>query len=123
MRQIGSTDRAPAPAGPYSQSTRVGNVVAGAGQVGKQPDGTLLEGVGAQTRQALQNLLASLEASGAQESDIVSVRVFLTDPAHFEEMNTAYAAVLSEPYPSRTTVYVGLRAGMLVEVDALAVIA
>ena len=123
MRLTASTDRAPQPAGPYSQSTRVANIVAGAGQVGRLPDGTLVEGVAAQTRQALRNLLESLAASGAAETDIVSVRVFLTDAAHFDEMNAAYAEVLSAPYPSRTTVYVGLRGGLLVEVDALAVVA
>jgi reactive intermediate/imine deaminase len=117
-----STPGAPAPAGPYSQSTRIANVVQSAGQVGLRPDGTLVEGVGAQTAQALRNVLAALEASGAAESDILSVRVYLTDPAHFAEMNEAYAQLLSEPYPSRTTVYVGLRPGLLVEIDALAVV-
>jgi enamine deaminase RidA (YjgF/YER057c/UK114 family) len=38
-------------------------------------------------------------------------------------MNEAYASMLSDPYPSRTTVYVGLRPGYLVEIDALAVVA
>jgi len=122
VRLTASTDQAPPPAGPYSQSTRVANIVAGAGQVGRRPDGTVVDGIAGQTRQALENLLASLAASGAREHDIVSVRVFLTDPAHFDEMNAAYADVLSEPYPSRTTVYVGLRAGLFVEVDAFAVI-
>jgi 2-iminobutanoate/2-iminopropanoate deaminase len=123
VRITATTGEAPHPAGPYSQSTRVGSIVQSAGQVGRRPDGTLVEGVAEQTRQALANMLAVLAASGAAETDIVSVRVFLTDTAHFADMNAAYAEVLSEPYPSRTTVYVGLNAGLLVEVDALAVIA
>jgi reactive intermediate/imine deaminase len=122
-RVAGVTADAPRPAGPYSQSTRVGDIVQSAGQVGRTPDGTMLDGVGEQTRQALRNVLAALAASGADETDIVSVRVYLTDTAHFGEMNDAYASVLSEPYPSRTTVYVGLPAGYLVEIDALAVTA
>lgn len=117
-----TTDAAPRPAGPYSQSTRIGAIVQSAGQVGLRPDGTLVEGVAGQTRQALRNVVAALAASGAAETDILSVRVYLTDPAHFAEMNEAYAEELSEPYPSRTTVYVGLRAGLLVEIDALAVV-
>jgi 2-iminobutanoate/2-iminopropanoate deaminase len=117
------TDAAPTPAGPYSQAVRRGPVVASAGQVGRLPDGTWVEGVGEQTRQALRNVIAVLAAAGAEEMDIVSVRVFLTDPANFDEMNAAYAEVLSEPYPARTTVYVGLRVPeMLVEIDALAVV-
>lgn len=93
-----------------------------AGQVGYRRDGSLAEGVGEQTRCAIANVLAALAAAGASESDILSVRVYLTDPAHFAEMNAAYGEVLTAPYPSRTTVYVGLRAGLLVEIDALAVI-
>ena len=122
MRVTASTADAPRPAGPYSQSTRVANIVQSAGQVGYRPDGTLVDGVGEQTQQALRNVLAVLAASGAAETDIISMRVYLTDVAHFPEMNEAYAELLREPYPSRTTVYVGLRPGLLVEIDALAVI-
>lgn len=121
-RVAGHTDRAPAPAGPYSQSVRRGPLVAAAGQVGKSTDGVFATGVAAQTRLALQHLLEVLAASGATERDILSVRVFLTDPAHFDEMNAVYAEVFTEPYPARTTVYVQLRGEMLVEVDAVAVL-
>jgi reactive intermediate/imine deaminase len=122
VRLTGVTTDAPSPAGPYSQSTRIGNIVQSAGQVGLRPDGTLVEGIAAQTRQALQNVFAVLAASGAAEQDIVSVRVYLTDAEHFAEMNAVYATLFTEPYPSRTTVYVGLRPGYLVEIDALAVL-
>jgi 2-iminobutanoate/2-iminopropanoate deaminase len=121
-RVAGRTDRAPAPAGPYSQSVRRGALVAAAGQVGKSTDGVFATGVAAQTRVALHNLLAVLAASGATERDVLSVRVFLTDPDHFAEMNAVYAEVFTDPYPARTTVYVRLRGEMLVEVDALAVL-
>jgi 2-iminobutanoate/2-iminopropanoate deaminase len=123
MRTTFSTEHAPQPAGPYAQCARVGNIVQSAGQVGLRPDGTRLEGIGPQTSQALSNVLEALAAAGASESDIVSVRVYLTHPDHFTEMNAAYGQVLSEPYPCRTTVYVGLRPGLLVEIDALAVLA
>ncbi len=45
MRVTATTDAAPRPAGPYSQSTRIGAIVQSAGQVGLRPDGTLVEGV------------------------------------------------------------------------------
>lgn len=121
-RSTTTTEHAPTPAGPYSQHARIGNVVQAAGQVGFLPDGTLLEGVGEQTRQALNNVLAVLEAAGASERDIIGVRVFLTDVSQFEEMNAVYETAFSEPRPARTTVYVGLPPGLLVEIDALAVI-
>ncbi len=121
-RTTSPTDAAPAPAGPYSQHARIGAVVAAAGQVGLHPDGSLVDGVTEQTAQALRNMLAVLDAGGAREEDIVSVRVFLTEPDAFDEMNAVYETVFSAPPPARTTVYVGLPPGLLVEIDALAVI-
>ena len=117
----GRIEGGPAPAGPYSHSVRIGSVVAAAGQVGTTPDDVVLDGVGAQTRQALANIAAALSASGAGMDDVISVRVFLTERDHFEEMNAAYREAFHEPYPARTTVYVGLPVGFLVEIDALAV--
>jgi 2-iminobutanoate/2-iminopropanoate deaminase len=116
------TDKAPKPAGPYSQAVRIDNIVAAAGQAGITPTGDVVEGVGAQTKQALANIAAALEAAGASMADVVSYRVFLTDTSQFEEMNAAYAEAVGEPYPARTTVYVGLPPGLLVEIDALAVV-
>lgn len=121
-RTEGRTDKAPKPSGPFSQSVRIGGVVAAAGQVGNTPDGTVLEGVGPQTRQALANIAAVLAASDAGMDDVISMRVFLTDVSHFGEMNAVYAEAFAEPYPTRTTVYVGLPEGLLVEIDALAVV-
>ena len=121
-RTEGRTDQAPLPAGPYSQSVRIGDVVAAAGQVGIMPDGTVVDGVGPQTRQALANVAKVLEASGASMDDVVTMRVFLTDTAQFGEMNEVYAEAFRAPYPARTTVYVGLPDGLLVEIDALAVV-
>lgn len=116
------TSNAPLPSGPFSQHARVGRIVATAGQVGVTPDGTTLDDVAKQTAQALRNVFAVLDAAGASESDIISVRVFLTDTDDFQEMNEVYATFFSKPRPARTTVYVGLPAGLLVEIDALAVI-
>ena len=121
-RRPAKSDRTPPPAGPYSPSVRIGALVAGSGQVGTDTDGRLQDGVGAQTRQALTNLVDNMAAGGASADDVISVRVFLTDPSQFAAMNEAYAAVFTEPYPARTTVFVRLPEGMLVEIDALAVI-
>jgi reactive intermediate/imine deaminase len=121
-RTTSQTEHAPLPAGPYSQHARAGAVVAVAGQVGVTPDGSVLDDVTKQTAQALRNVLAVAEAAGASEKDIISVRVFLTDSEHFQEMNDVYATFFSKPRPARTTVYVGLPAGLFVEIDALAVV-
>lgn len=122
MNVIGRTDLAPAPAGPYSQSMRRGSIVACAGQAGIRPDGSVETGFIAQLRQTFDNLRATLEAAGAAWSDIIQVRVFLVDPAHFDALNEVYSEYFTAPYPVRTTVTVTLPEPLLVEVDLLAVI-
>ena len=117
----GTTPDAPPQAGPYSQSVRIGNIVSAAGQAGFTPDGVLVEGVAAQTRQALENIAATLAAVGASLDEVAHVRVYLTETSQFAEMNEVYASFFTEPYPARTTVYVTLPEGLLVEIDALAV--
>jgi len=118
------TSAAPRPVASYSQAVRKGNILAVAGQVGFDPEtGKLVQGgIADQTRQTLANLIAVLNAAGATMDDVVMVRVYLTGLEHFEAMNQVYEQFVAEPFPSRTTVFVGLGPGMLVEIDALAVV-
>ena len=117
----------------FSHGVRKGNILQVAGQVGFLPhvDGqppppagpTLRE----QTLQTLENVRSVLEAGGAGWDDVMMIRVYLTDVDHFAEMNGIYNTYfeeqgLTQPPAARTTVYVGLPAGLLVEIDALAVL-
>ncbi len=63
-----------------------------------------------------------LAVSGALLGDAVRIEVFLTDTRHFTAMNEVYEGFVSEPYPARTTVYVGLPEGPKVEIDEIAVV-
>lgn len=112
------------PTVPLTHGIRKGNILQVAGQVAL--DHTKNERVGDnvtdQTRQVMRNIRAVLEAGGATMEDIVMCRVYLTDVAHFGEMNDAYREFFEESFPARTTVYVGLPEGLLVEIDALAVL-
>lgn len=123
------TQLAPAPLPVFSQGVRKGPLLQVSGQGGADPStGAYAEGVGAQTTQTLRNVLAILEAGGATFDDVIMLRVYLTDHAHFAEMNAAYdefvgAHTPSGVLPARTTVFPGLPLPqMLVEIDALAVI-
>ena len=117
------TSDAPTPVAAFSQGVRKGNVLQVAGQVAFDADGKITaDTVGEQTRQALRNVNAVLAAAGASMDDVIMLRVYLTDTSQFAEMNQAFGEFVSEPYPARTTVYVGLPAGLLVEIDALAVL-
>jgi 2-iminobutanoate/2-iminopropanoate deaminase len=78
--------------------------------------------VAEQVELTLRNVEAVLAAAGGSLDDALMVRVYLTRADHFAEMDETYRRILHAPYPARTTVFVGLGAGMLVEIDALAVI-
>jgi 2-iminobutanoate/2-iminopropanoate deaminase len=122
-RRAGTTDQAPPPIGPYSQSVRIGNLVHAAGQGADDPATGELAGddILTQTRQCLRNVKEVLAASGAALDHVIRVGVFLTDVADFAGMNEVYAETFAAPYPARTTVYVGLPGRLRVEIDALAV--
>ncbi len=114
------TDKAPAPKGPYSQGRRAGGFLFVAGQVPFDVQGNLVgPGIAEQTRAALQNVKAIVEAAGATLADVVKVNVYLTDLGNFAAMNEVYRTFFSEPFPARTTVQAGLL-GFLVEIDAVA---
>ncbi|MFF9848926.1 RidA family protein [Streptomyces litmocidini] len=122
-----------APPARFSHGVRKGNVLQVAGQVGFLPavEGraptvagpTLRE----QTLQTFANVKAILEEGGAGWDDVMMMRVYLTDVDHFAEMNEIYDEYFAEqdlkaPAAARTTVYVGLPPGLLIEIDALAVL-
>jgi 2-iminobutanoate/2-iminopropanoate deaminase len=118
-----ASEYATAAVGPHSQGVRRGNILAVGGQVGADPkSGILCEGVHDQLRQAMTNLQAVLTEAGASFADVVLLHVYLTEEGHFREMNAVLDEFLSEPFPARTTIYVGLPPDMLVEIDALAVV-
>jgi len=113
----------PPPGGPYSASVRRNDLVFTAGQCGYYPDRRLAEGLDSQVRVALQNLQAALALQSATLSDVVAVNVFLSRADDFDAMNAVYREFFNaEPLPVRTTVTVGLRPGVLFEVNAQAVV-
>jgi len=113
----------PRPAGPYSHVAGVGGLHFTSGQAGADSEGRLASGVAAQSKQCFANLLAAVASAGATEHDVVKVSVYLTDVADFAAMNEAYESVFTAPYPARTTVYVTLPPGLLIEADVVAVTA
>ncbi|HUT76396.1 MAG TPA: RidA family protein [Polyangia bacterium] len=116
---------APAAVGPYSHAVRTGDLLFTSGQLGIDPaTGKLLEGVEAQTRQALANLRAVLEAGGATPRDVVKCTVFVSDMNDFTKINALYASVFTENPPARSLVQVArLPLGAEVEIEAVAALA
>jgi 2-iminobutanoate/2-iminopropanoate deaminase len=122
-KQIIATEKAPAAVGPYSQGVQTSNLVFTAGQLGIIPGtkdfaGTTIED---QTRQALENLKAVLEAGGSCLKHVVKTTVFLQDIGEFTRMNGVYAEFFPENPPARSAVQVAaLPLGGHVEIEAVA---
>jgi len=117
-----NTDKAPSPVGPYSQALRAGEFLFISGQIGIEPkSGELLEGMGSQFRQILENLRSILEAASLGPKDVVKTTIYLTDISAFGKINDIYAEFFEEPYPARSVVEVSaLPKGALVEMEAIA---
>ncbi len=122
MKKVIATTNAPGAIGPYSQAIDAGAFVYASGQIPLNPvDGTIPEGIKAQTAQSLANVKAILEEAGLTMDNVVKTTVFLADMADFAAMNEVYAEVFSAPYPARSAVAVReLPKQVLVEIEVLA---
>lgn len=119
VKQIVTQD-APTPAGPYSQGLITEDLVFTAGQRPQDPNtGEIKKDIKEQTRQVIENIQSILKESGCTLEDVVRTTVYLSDIKYFDEMNSVYREMFSEPYPVRTTMGVQLR-GIDVEIDAIA---
>ena len=122
-KEVVTTDKAPAAVGPYSQGVRVGDLIFTAGQLGIVPGTKDFAGldISSQTRQALQNVQAVLEAGGSCLEHVVKVTVFLQDMNEFSLMNEVYAQFFTKKPPARSAVQVAaLPLGGRVEIEAVA---
>lgn len=123
-KQIISTNNAPAAIGPYSQGVIVKDTVYTSGQLPINPQtGEIAETIEEQTRQALENGKAIIEAAGSDMSKVFKTTVFLKDLKDFAKMNEVYATYFSEKHPARSTVGgAELAKGALVEIELVATI-
>lgn len=118
------TASAPAAIGPYSQAIQACELIFCSGQLGLDPatGEFAASDVQGQTRRALENIKAVLEAAGSDMTHIAKTTVFLADMADFKAMNEVYGTFFPENPPARSTVAVkDLPRGGLVEIDAVAV--
>ena len=84
-----STYNAPAAIGPYSQGIAAGNTAYISGQLPIDPATGAFAGedIASQTRQALTNLKAILQANGMTMADVVKTTVLMADIGEFAAMN------------------------------------
>jgi 2-iminobutanoate/2-iminopropanoate deaminase len=114
------------PVAPYSHAVEVDGFVFLTGQIPNVPgddSAPLSEGIEAQTRRTMENLILVLNGLGLGLEHVVSARVFLT---RFEQdygpMNAVYRGYFpANRLPARTCIGVtGLARGALIEIDMVA---
>ncbi len=117
---------APTPVAPFSHATEVDGWVFLTGQMPTLPDddtAPLPEGIEAQTRRVMDNLILVLGGLGLGLADVASVRVFLTRfQQDYAAMNAVYSSYFAPGrLPARTCIGVtGLARDALVEIDMIA---
>jgi enamine deaminase RidA (YjgF/YER057c/UK114 family) len=120
----------PAPLGMYSHGMTVpaGEILVVAGQVGMKEGRVAGDDVGSQTKQALENVAAILQAGGCRWRDVVRLQTFLTDaddiPGFMKARQEVFPRYFADgAYPPNTLLVVSrlVRPELKVEVEAMAV--
>jgi 2-iminobutanoate/2-iminopropanoate deaminase len=120
-----ATQKAPGAIGPYSQAIKTDTMVYVSGQLAIDPaSGLLLTGdIRQETRQALTNLQAILEAAGSALAKVVKTTVYIADMNQFGDINEAYAEFFKTDPPARACVEVArLPKDANVEIEAIALL-
>lgn len=122
MKKVIATLNAPGAIGPYNQAIDTGTFVFASGQIPINPaDGSIPEGIKAQTQQAINNVVAILNEAGLGLENVVKTTVFLSDMDNFAPMNEVYGQSFPAPYPARSAVAVkDLPKKVLVEIEVIA---
>jgi 2-iminobutanoate/2-iminopropanoate deaminase len=107
---------------PFSNGTKAGDYIFVSGQIGHvDSKGNKLEGIEAQTRQAMENIKAVLKAAGASFDNLVKTTIFLTNRNDFAKMNEVYRSYFTKNFPARSTFIISGMAlpEMLIEIESI----
>ena len=112
------------PVAGYSRAVVVGSTVHVAGTAPIAPDGSPTpEDAYGQARLCLSIIAGALAQAGASVEDVVRTRLFITDPADFDDVARAHGEIFADIRPATTCVVTGLLdPAWKVEIEAEAVI-
>ena len=109
MKKIITTEKAPAPIGPYNQAVMLGNMLYTSGQIAIEPkSGKLItDTIEAETTLVMQNVKAILEAANMSFKNVIKSSIFVSDMNDFSKINAVYGQYFNtETAPARETVEV-----------------
>lgn len=107
----------------YSRAVRHGDLIRIAGTAGLGEDGNVVsDDVAEQTRRALQIVEGSLKALGAELSDVIMTRIYVSDTSDIERVAVIHGEAFRDIRPASSIVKVGfIDPRILVEIEAEAV--
>ncbi|ALJ04292.1 reactive intermediate/imine deaminase [Pseudalgibacter alginicilyticus] len=124
MKKIITTEKAPAPIGPYNQAIITGNMLYTSGQIAINPDSgaLILDNIQDETHQVMKNIKAILEAAQMTFDNVIKTSIFISDMNDFSEINKVYGSYFNEETaPARETVQVArLPKDVNVEISVIA---
>lgn len=119
------TEKAPKPAGHYSQGIIYGNLIFISGQLpidpltGEKKTGSIEE----QTLQVLKNIKEILVSAGSDLKYVLKTTVYISDIGLWDRVNKVYSDFFGEHKPARSVVPTKeLHYGFGIEMEAIAVI-
>ena len=123
-RQYASTGSPWEPVVGYSRAVRAGDLLFVTGTVGLEVDGRFGATVKAQTRRALEIIIATIEALGGKATDVVRTRIYVTDIGQWREVAEIHHEFFESIRPATTMVQVArlIDPEALIEIEADAVI-
>ncbi|SHI86966.1 RidA family protein [Algibacter luteus] len=125
MKTIITTDKAPAPIGPYNQAILVNNTLYTSGQIAINPEtnALVLENIKDETHQVMQNLKSVLEAASMTFENVIKSSIFISNMDDFAQINEVYGSYFDDANaPARETVQVArLPKNVNVEISVIAI--
>jgi enamine deaminase RidA (YjgF/YER057c/UK114 family) len=106
----------------YSRAVVDGDWIFVSGTAGFDPKTMVFaDNAGDQARQSLKTIAGALAEAGASLSDVVQVRVYLSDRAHVMDVSKILGETFSDPRPTNTTIICGFAVDeIMVEIEVVA---
>ena len=109
----------------FTRALRTGNNIVVSGTTAVMPDGTIPADAGAQADRCFEEIIGYIRQLGGDASDVVRVRMFVTNIADANAVSDAFSRALKHVRPTGTLVAVAALANpkWKVEIEADAIVA